>query len=136
MTTMTTHNTTSRRLFLAAGSSGAVFAALGAAVADSAADPIFSLIARHRAARLAFRPISRLCADNYAKGRETSPAQVAEWDEKGVANDISYDALVSTPPRTLGGMRALFDYCLEEDRLTEDACDVFRTLLKSPLLAG
>jgi hypothetical protein len=99
-----------------------------------APDPVFAAIGYHKAAAAAF---SRACYRTDAvlarrQGREVTQADEDAHQEASAAEEEALDDLMSTPPTTLPGMRAVLEHVQPDD----DSCvRIVDTLLASPLLA-
>jgi hypothetical protein len=93
--------------------------------ATEAPDPVFALIAAHKAAWAAFLEL-----DEHSK-RET-------WERRSRAADAAIDRLTDTPPTTLAGIRAAVEYILKCEGAFYDYLPTLlrSSILQSPLLAG
>jgi hypothetical protein len=129
-----------RRLFLAAGSAAAVFATVKrAAGSTDSADPIFAAIERHKEA---WRAFDTACSrtDNVVaeeEGREVTEADEAAWSASNAFEEEVFEALVTLPPETVAGMRAVIEYFVdfELDIIQGGPAKFLSALLQSPLLA-
>ena len=89
-------------------------------------DPIFAVIERHKASWDIYHRVSWKALD----GPEIAPA---EWD----AFEAAKEELMSTPPRTLAGTRAVVQYLVrwDEGSIPEDSGEYMAILLRSPVFA-
>jgi hypothetical protein len=83
-------------------------------------DPIFGLVAAHKAAWAQFMELDE-------RDHET-------FEEGGRAADAAMYELMKTPPTTLAGMRAIIQYLVDLD--DDSGYYYLPTLLRSPLLAA
>ena len=83
-------------------------------------DPIFGLVAAHKAAWAQFMELDE-------RDHET-------FEEGGRAADAAMYELMNTPPTTLAGMRAIIQYLVDWDN--DSGYYYLPTLLRSPLLAA
>jgi hypothetical protein len=83
-------------------------------------DPIFKLIAAHKAA--------------WAQFMELMTATTKRLKGGGRAADAAMAELMKTPPTTLAGMRAIIQYVVEWDN--DSGYYYLPTLLRSPLLTA
>jgi hypothetical protein len=88
--------------------------------APAEGDPIFGLVAAHKAAWAQFMELDD-------SGHET-------FEEGGRAADAAMYELMNTPPTTLAGMRAIIQYLVDWDN--DSGYYYLPTLLRSPLLAA
>jgi hypothetical protein len=128
-----------RRLFLAAGSAAAVFAALRIAPAAEA-DPVLAAIECHKIAADRHEAACGLTDEVAAEqaGREITIANEAEYSAATDAEAAALFAMLSAPPRTAAGARAQIEYVLSFGfGLTEEALLTFlEALLRSQLMAA
>jgi hypothetical protein len=83
-------------------------------------DPIFGLVAAHKAAWAQFMELDE-------RDHET-------FEEGGRAADAAMYELMKTPPTTLAGMRAIIQYLVDLD--DDSGYYYLQTLLRSPLLVA
>jgi hypothetical protein len=83
-------------------------------------DPIFGLVAAHKAA--------------WAQFTELDDRDHETFEEGGRAADAAMYELMNTPPTTLAGMRAIIQYLVDWDN--DSGYYYLPTLLRSPLLAA
>jgi hypothetical protein len=88
--------------------------------ASAELDPIFGLVAAHKAAWAQFMELDE-------RDHET-------FEEGGRAADAAMYELMKTPPTTLAGMRAIIQYLVDLD--DDSGYYYLPTLLRSPLLAA
>ncbi|MBM3553812.1 MAG: hypothetical protein FJX45_19250 [Alphaproteobacteria bacterium] len=135
---MTAQSNASRRLFLAAGSASAVFGALAQAAATSSPgdDPIFAVIARHKAAEARFSAACGLTDDVAAREerRAITKQDRAEFDAAERELDAAWDSFVVTSPTSIAGLRAFLQHCVDQDSAGPTA-EALEVLLTSPVLA-
>jgi hypothetical protein len=81
-------------------------------------DPIFGIVAAHKAA--------------WAKFMELDDRDLETFEEGGRAADAAMHELMNTPPTTLAGMRAIIQYLVDWDN--NSGYYYLPTLLRSPLL--
>ncbi len=122
MSEIVTH---SRRAALGALASVPALALPALSIAEPL-DPIFAVIERHKASWDIYRRISWKALD----GPKIVPA---EWDAFKAADE----ELMSTPPTTLAGMRAVVQYLVrwDEGSIPEDSGGYMAILLRSPVFA-
>jgi hypothetical protein len=83
-------------------------------------DPIFGLVAAHKAAWAQFIELDERAPETYEDG--------------GRAADAAMYELMKTPPTTLAGMRAIIQYLVDWDN--DSGYHYLPTLLRSPLLGA
>jgi hypothetical protein len=83
-------------------------------------DPIFGLVAAHKAAWAQFIELDERAPETYEEG--------------GRAADAAMYELMKTPPTTLAGMRAIIQYLVDWDN--DSGYHYLPTLLRSPLLGA
>jgi len=83
-------------------------------------DPIFGLVAAHKAA--------------WAQFMELDDRDHETFEEGGRAADAAMYELMNTPPTTLAGMRAIIQYLVDWDN--DSGYYYLPTLLRSPLLGA
>lgn len=130
--------TTSRRLFLAAGSAATVFAAVGAAAAAEAlpadADArLFELVAEGK------RWWKEIC-DICDLPEDDDPEYEKRLARAHSQYSAAFNEAISTVPQTVAGMRALLvwvkDDCCEDISLPdENVAALVESVLASPVLA-
>ncbi|HEY8066249.1 MAG TPA: hypothetical protein VIF40_16215 [Methylosinus sp.] len=98
-----------RRLFLAAGSAGAVFGALSAAVAVEVGDPLSALIERHRDIYKQFNDICKIEGDIEASD-PLFEAVNEEWRRLDDAECLAMGELLDFPVNSLEQMKAKASY--------------------------
>jgi hypothetical protein len=109
---------------LTAGAAASV-AAIPAIVDAEPPDPVLALVEAHKAAWARLLRIEDLTDDH-----ETLEAA-------GRAVDVALDAITSTPPTTVAGMRAVMEYLVELDGHMDYLPTLLRSsILRSPLLAA
>jgi hypothetical protein len=115
-----------RGLLLGALTAGAAVsvAAVPAVARLTEVDPVFALLEAHKAAWARLLEIEDL-TDDY----ETLEAA-------GRAVDVALDEITTTPPTTLAGMRAVMEYLVELDGISDYLPTLLRSsILRSPLPA-
>jgi hypothetical protein len=133
------HKTRRAALRALAGASVLVVPTIGA-IAGSVQDPILPAIARHKAAYETALALSFAIDDliNTPEGRAVSEA---EWDalERAHENEsAAFDALLTVPPETAAGMRAIIAnlVSIDDGRLSRKMRQLLALLLKSQVLAS
>jgi len=108
-------------------------------VASTLRDPIFTAIARHKAAHDALYA-TRFAVDDvmYNPEREVSDAEWDAYDRAHTKEDEAFDELIAGAPTTFAGMRAIIRHLMDLDdgRLTQKMRHLLALLLHSPLFGG
>jgi ABC-type transport system substrate-binding protein len=113
-----------RGLLLGALTAGAAatVAAMPAMAAAETPDPVFALLEAHKAAWARFEEQDGSSHDAFTAAAGTV--------------DAALDAITSTPPTTVAGMRAVMEYLVELDGHSDYLPTLLRSsILRSPLLA-
>jgi hypothetical protein len=132
------HKTRRAALRALVGASALAIPTIGS-IAPALGDPIFTAIARHKAAYEAALALRFAVDDaiNNPEGREVSEA---EWDafERARDDEEAFDELVTGKPETSAGMQAIIAHLvsLDDGRLSEKMRQLLALLQKSRLLAG
>jgi hypothetical protein len=114
-----------RRLLLGALTAGAAatVAAIPAVAAAETPDAVFALLEAHKAA--------------WARFEEIDGSDHEIFTAAAGAVDAALDAITSTPPTTVAGMRAVIEYLVGLDGHSDYLPTLLRSsILRSPLLAG
>jgi hypothetical protein len=107
---------------LRAGAAATV-GAMPAVAAAGTTDPVFAFLEAHKAA--------------WARFEEQDGSEHELFTEAAGAVDAALDAITSTPPTTVAGMRAVMEYFVELDGHEDYLPTLLRSsLLRSPVLAG
>jgi hypothetical protein len=109
------------------------------AIAGSFPDPIFAAIERHKAAYEA-RKAASFAIDDLIHNPDAREVSEAEWDALQQAHEnenAAFDALLTVPPATSLGMRAIIAHLISIDdgRLSHEMRQLLALLLESPLLS-
>jgi hypothetical protein len=114
-----------RGLLLAALATGAAasVSAIPAIAATAEPDSVLGLLEAHKA--------------TWARFMDLDGSDHELFTEAAGAVDAALDAITSTPPTTVAGMRAVIEYLVELDGHTDYLPTLLRSsILRSPLLAG
>ena len=113
-----------------------------AKAADMEADPVFAAIEHYRAARERFGDAVNITDEVLARqqGRVITAADEAEYRTASDAEVSGFLTVLSTPPQTKAGARAMREYVSQFDldmEIGEAALPaLLGALLRSPLIAG
>jgi hypothetical protein len=132
------HQTRRSALRALAGASVLLRPTIGA-IAGSLKDPIFAAIESHKAAYEA-RKAASFAIDDLIHNPEAREVSEAEWDALEQAHEnenAAFDALLTAPPVTSLGMRAIIAHLISIDdgRLSHEMRQLLALLLESPLLS-
>lgn len=126
---------TSRRAIVASRAAAPV---AGLPVLAAAADPIFAVIERAKAADARFAAACALTDDvaAEAEGRIITPLDRAEFAAADHDSDEAHDAFLATAPTTAAGVRAFLRHCIDDEWTQDFIGTALETLLCSPVLTN